>query len=83
MDGVWVKQFDLAAGTYTERDKAGKVTLSRPLTADEVAELQDQEADAGARDVLRVAAAGTGAFASAAVRDATIRALARIAVRGR
>lgn len=82
-DGVWVQEFNTDTGKYTERDRAGKVLRTRDLTADEVAALADMDADSQALDVLRIAAAGTGTFASATVRDAAIRALARIAVRGR
>ena len=81
VDGVWVVEYDSDAGTYTTRDARGKVLTSRQLTAEEVAVLAEMDADSKAVDVLRVAAAGTGSFTSAAGRDAAIRACARAILR--
>lgn len=82
VDGVWVVEYDTDKGTYTTRDRTGRTLEQRPLTAEETSEMASAEADGQARDVLRAAAVGTGAFSSAAVRDAAIRACAR-AILGR
>jgi len=39
VNGTIERRWDLSSGTYDEFDDAGTVTLSRPLTADEIAAL--------------------------------------------
>lgn len=88
VNGVWVEEYDSAAGTYTRRDKAGAVISQRPLTADEAAEFAAMDNEAAIRaalastqfDGVRAVARGSGTFASEAIRDAAIRACARAIV---
>lgn len=82
------EQWDGDTRLYTRWDAAGVQVLQRVFTAAENTQADADTANAAddddrvqVSDAVRIVAAGTGQFATAAARDAAIRALARAIVR--
>lgn len=89
VNGVWVEEFNTDTSMYTRRDPGGDVLEQRPMSDVELAQaaqlqneatLRNRLQDSQAWDNLRAVAGGSGAFDTAAQRDAAIRLCAKAIV---